>query len=65
MKTGELHTNAIEDQMLIEGVKLDFYGDALLRVNFAYHENLDESMVIVKVSERKKYHSFEHTTSLN
>ncbi len=58
MKTGELHTNAIEDRMLIKVDKLDFYGDDLLRVNFSYHENLDES-------ERKKYHSFKHTTSLN
>lgn len=53
-----IHTNAIEDRMLIKELKLDFYGDELFVVNFAYTLNVDDSMEIIKVGERKKYQIF-------
>ncbi len=59
------YTTAIEDRMFVKDVRLDFYGDDLLKVNFAYTLNVDDSMQIIKVDERKKYDSFRDTMSLN
>jgi len=65
METGKIHNQAIEDRMLIDDRKLDFFGDELFRVTFSYHQNADESMLITRVSERKKYHAFPGSFSLN
>ena len=60
-----LHTNAIENRMLIKHTKLDMYGDDLFKVNFRYHQNADLSMLIIRVSERTKHESFPGFFSLN
>ena len=65
MNNSFLHTNAIEDRMLIKEPKLDYSGDELFKVSFSFHENADESMSIIKVSEREKSEAFEGAFSLN
>ena len=59
------HNQAIENRMLIKKVQLDHYGDELIGVNFAFHQNADESMLIIRVSERERYASFPGTFSVN
>jgi len=65
MKVGKIHSQAIEDRMLIRDRKLDFVGDEVFKVTFSYRQNADESMSIIRVSERKKYHAFPGTFGVN
>jgi|GEM_PF-3407090 len=60
-----LHTNAIENRMLIKPLRIDFYGDDLFKVTFSYRQCADESMLVIRVSERTKHESFKDTFSLN
>ena len=60
-----LHTNAIENRMFIKDITLDYYGNEMLKIGFKYHKNMDDSMMIIRVSERKKYHAFPGTLSMN
>ncbi len=47
MIIGKIHSNAIENRMLIEDVRIDFSGDELFKVTFSYW-----------VSDRKKHDAF-------
>jgi len=60
-----LHTNAIENRMLIKSIRIDFYGDDLFKASFQFHQNADESMLIIRVSDRTKHESFKGHFSIN
>jgi len=65
MKIGKIHSQSIENRMLIDNISVDFYGNELFKVTFSYRQNADESMMIIRVSERKKYHAFPGTFGVN